>query len=63
MPIGFCTSMCTAKKITLFSNAFQNCFDQPASVISVTKLARPTKCLAPELSPVNVESFIVAISG
>jgi hypothetical protein len=43
MPIGFCTAMCTAKKIRLFFAAFQNGFDHSASVSSVTKLARPTK--------------------
>ena len=45
MPIGFCTSMCTTKKIRLFLAAFQNGFDQSASVSSVTKLARPTKVI------------------
>ena len=50
MPIGFCTSICTQKKTRLFQAAFQNGFDQSASVSSVTKLARPTKWYAPELS-------------
>src|ERR1700674_2443419 len=48
MPIGFCTDMCTAKKIRLLPSAFQNGFDHSASPSSASKLASPTKCRAPD---------------
>src|SRR5580693_6029621 len=48
MPIGFCTHMCTAKKIRLLPKAFQNGFDHSELPSWTSKLASPTKWRAPD---------------
>ena len=62
MPIGFCTSMWTAKNHRLLPSAFQNAEDQRGSPNRVRKFCSPTKAV-PLSVAVNSDRFSVLNSG